>query len=425
MKKALLTGLVFFLLPSNSLEINNFVRESDKISKVEKKEVLWTPSFFTNYLSKFNLSGNPNFEKNKKITLKLPPRTLINLDSKLLNLESTVLESITYPNEEPTEFKKFGYLFNDSDKESITTINYDSNSVLNIKTDFSKVRNGPFIAFPENGKIKVRSFYGAFNVFPMKFTLEDGKNKDEINFIDEKNYSPYYSSKRLSEKDSLTTEDIQEILDSYENLYGDYFKVNYKALVCTDAATSIIKTLGINLEKELDKNKIWGNSYRQKNVSVIKNYLKKKDSNSGHLFQKGKLEKILKFGSYEDLTPENFGMENFIPGQIILLTRFYNSGPRKGKIQREDVHFGVIYGVEGNKIKEASMVTSHMKKPPYDGEIQLSTIDFEEWYKRRSNYTGSDETKESLTYRVYGIIDLPLVINQLKKENQKNSVNIK
>ena len=419
MNKSLLTGLAFLLLPSTSLEINNFVREPTPAPKKEKKGVSWTPSFFTNYLSKFNLSESPNFEKNGKITLRLPPKTFINLDSKLLNLESTVLESITYPNEEPTKFKKFGYIFNDSDKESITTLQYDSNSVLNIKTDFSKVRNGPFFAFPENGKIKVRSFYGTLNVFPMKFTIEDGKNKDEINFIDEKNYPPYYVSERLSKKDSLNAEDVQEILDSYENLYGDYFKVNYKALVCTDAATSIIKTLGIDLEKELDKNKVWGNSYRQKNVSVIKNYFKKKDSNSIHLFQKGKLEKILKFGSYEDLTPENFGMENFIPGQIILLTRFYNSGPRKGKIQREDVHFGVIYEVKDNKIREASMVTSHMKTPPYDGEIQLSTIDFEDWYKKRSNYTGSDETKESLTYRVYGIIDLPLVINQLKNEKQK------
>jgi hypothetical protein len=62
------------------------------------------------------------------------------------------------------------------------------------------------------------------------------------------------------------------------------------------------------------------------------------------------------------------------------------------------------------------MVSSRTSKAPYNNLIQLTTVNFEEWYKSRSNYTGSDETKEVLTYRVYGIIDWLGVINQVKKE---------
>ena len=415
MKKILLTSLAVLLFANPNLELDKFAKIEDFSPTSEKKGSLWVSQFSSEYLSKFNLSENFNLEKNKEITLIIPPKTLIDLDSKCLNLNSTILESVTYPFEAPTEFKKFAYIFNSSNKESRTTIKYDSNSVLNIKTDFSEVRNGPFLISIENENLKVRSFYNTSDVIPMKVS----SSKDEVEFKNEQNYPPYFVSKRLKEKDFISIGDAKWIMDAYENLYGDYFKVNYKGLVCTDAATLILKTTGIDLENELDRKSIGGNSYRQKNVSTIKSYVRSLDPEKVHLFKGGDLEKVLKFGSYYDLTPENFGMEKFSPGQILLMTRFFNSGPKKGKIQSEDIHFGVVYDTKDGKITESSMVTSHTSEPPYNTEIQLSTIDFEDWYKKRSNYTGSDETTESLTYRIYGVMDWIEAINQVKSENNK------
>ncbi|MCR4327656.1 MAG: hypothetical protein NUV46_03690 [Nanoarchaeota archaeon] len=418
MKKTSLVTLMTLLFAVPNPQFRNFEGEKNLPIQNLSKESLRNHYFSTNYLSKFNLSENFTLEKGKEVVLNIPKRSLLNLDDYLLNLNSDSLKSVTYPSEKPVIFSKFSYILNETDQTSKVKIMLDSNSVLNVTTDFSKVRNGPFLATPENEELKVRSFYGVHNVIPMKVLLKKGEVvQDEIEFIDEEHYSPYFVSKKLANKDSLNSEDVKKILDSYENIYGDYFKVNYKALVCTDAATLILKTVGINLEEELDRNKVYGNSYRQKNVSVIKNYVNKMDPHKIHLFKEGNLQNILRYGEYSDLIPENFGIKNFSPGQILLFTRFYSTGPNKGRIQREDVHFGVVYEVneKGNKIIESSMVSSRKGEPPYDKLIQLTTLDFEDWYKSRSNYNGSDETNESLTYRVYGVIDWIDAINKIIK----------
>ncbi|MBU2612539.1 MAG: hypothetical protein KKB62_02350 [Nanoarchaeota archaeon] len=424
MKKiALPLTALMFLFSTNSTFDNGFKKERSQPDITSPAQKIYFDENLGSYISEFSFSGNFRLEKGKELSFKMPPRAILNLDNSLLDLSADSLKSVTYPSSDPTIFSKTAYILNDSDHESRVKIEYDSSSVLNFSTDgISKIRNGPFMAFEENGILNVRSFYGPQNVIPMKVFLESGeKINDSLEFFDEKFYSPYFVSSRLAEKDSLTGEDMKWILDSYENLYGDYFKVNYKALVCTDAATLITKTAGIDLESELNKHKIYGNEYRQKNVATMKRYASKINPENINLFKGGDLEKILKYGNYSDLTPENFGMENFSPGQVLLFTRFYNTGPKKGKIQREDIHFGVIYdvGEGGNKITLSSMVSSRTSKPPYGNLIQLTTVDFEEWYKARSNYTGSDETTESLTYRVYGIIDWLDVINQVKKESKQ------
>ncbi|PJE81132.1 hypothetical protein COU58_04165 [Candidatus Pacearchaeota archaeon CG10_big_fil_rev_8_21_14_0_10_32_42] len=418
MKKAPLFTLMTLLFAVSNPQFKNSKEEENLLIQNLDSGDLKNPSFSTSYLSKFNLSETLTLEKGKEVVLNIPKRSLLNLDDYLLNLNPDSLESVTYPSEKPVIFSKFSYILNETDQTSKVKIMFDSNSVLNVTTDFSKVRNGPFLVIPENEELKVRSFYGIHNVIPMKVLIKKGEEvQDEIKFIDEKYYPPYFVSKKLADKDSLDYEEVKKILDSYENIYGDYFKMNYKALVCTDAATLILKTVGINLEEELDRNKIYGNSYRQKNVSVIKNYVNKIDPHKIHLFKNGDLQKILKYGEYSDLIPENFGIKSFSPGQILLFTRFYNTGPKKGKIQREDVHFGVVYGVneKGDNIIESSMVSSRKGEPPYDKLIQLTTLDFKDWYKSRSHYTGSDETSESLTYRIYGIIDWIDTINKIKR----------
>ncbi|PIO00766.1 hypothetical protein COT60_04045, partial [Candidatus Pacearchaeota archaeon CG09_land_8_20_14_0_10_30_9] len=124
MKKILLTSLAVLLFANPNLELDKFAKIEDFSPTSEKKGSLWVSQFSSEYLSKFNLSENFNLEKNKEITLIIPPKTLIDLDSKCLNLNSTILESVTYPFEAPTEFKKFAYIFNSSNKESRTTIKY-------------------------------------------------------------------------------------------------------------------------------------------------------------------------------------------------------------------------------------------------------------------------------------------------------------
>ncbi|MDP3966214.1 MAG: hypothetical protein Q8Q04_01650 [archaeon] len=418
MRKLSLTTLAALLLANPNLEVGNTENDFKKIPNSGLKnpeEALLNSSFSTYYLSKFNLSNNFNFEQNKELNIKLPPRSLLNLDGELINLSPTVVTSVTYPPESPISFSKFAYVFNETDRISNVKIFLDSNSVLNITTDFSKVRNGPFLASPNEDKIEVSSFYGTNNVLPMKvFT---GKNKGEvITFIDEKNYPPYFISERLAKKDSITNKDITGILNSYSNLYGDYFRVNHKSLVCTDAATLILKTAGINFKNELEKVNIRGGSYLERNITSIMRLLEKNNlSDYVYTFKEGKLENVLKDCTYENLTPKNFGMQEFSPGQILIFSRFYNSGPKKGKIQKTIVHMGVIYDTDGQKVKEISSVSSHSSTPPYDKNIMMGVTDFEKWYEIRSNYTGSDETNESLTYRVYKILDLPKAINEIKK----------
>ena len=421
MKKLTFSAASLIVLLSANPTLDIQMEERGQPDLVSPAQSIFFDPDLNFYISEFSFSENFKLEKGKELVFKMPPKAILNLDDPLLDFSPDSLKSITYPSLDPIVFSKFAYILNDSNYESKVRLNYDSSSVLNFTTDgLSKIRNGPFMAFGEGGILNVRSFYGANNVLPMKVFLEsEGKTKDKIEFFDEEFYSPYFVSERISKKDSLTGEDMKWILDSYENLYGDYFKINYKALVCTDAATLILKTAGIDLESELEKHKIYGNSYRQKNVATMKRYSKKLNPENVHIFKNGNLEQILKYGDYSDLTPENFGMEKFAPGQVLLFTRFYNTGPKKGKIQREDVHFGVIYDVnkEEDRITASSMVSSRTSKAPYNNLIQLTTVNFEEWYKSRSNYTGSDETKEVLTYRVYGIIDWLGVINQVKKES--------
>ena len=390
----------------------------------EKKEniILSNPVFSAKYLSKFNLSKNISLLPEKELFLDIPQKTLINLDSDILNLKSDLVKSIVYPFADPTIFYKFSYLLNNSGNSSKAKIIYDGNSILNIETDGNiEIRNGPFTTTSDGKTLNVKSSYGPANVIPMNIFLKKGnKIEDGVQFVDEKNYPPYFVSERLIKKDSIDEDDAKWILNSYQNLYGDYFKVNCKSLVCTDAATLIMKTAGISLGEELKKNRIFGDDYLQRNIRTIFSLIEKENlSKDVHLFEGGNLEKVLENGSYNNLTPENFGLKKFSPGQVIIFSRFYNSGKLKGKVQKKMVHLSVIYKTDGEKIETTSSVSSHKTEPPYDGNIKLGLTDFKEWYKRLENYTDSDETTESLKYRVYGIIDWLDVINHVKKDNSK------
>jgi hypothetical protein len=381
------------------------------------------PYFEAPYLSKFNLSDNVSLRDGKTANIEVPPHSILNLNSGLVNYSPDSLVSVTYPFKSPTVFYKFAYLYNNSDSKSKASLSYDDSELI-VRTDgVSEVRNGPFLVYSKDGKkLDVKSFYGTDDVVPMKVILErEGSPEDSLRFVDEWNYPPYFVLSRFSKKDSIDWKDAKEILGFYENLYGDYFKINYKALVCSDPVTLIMKTAGIDLEKELSQAHMGGNSYRQKSPAIIKNYIERIGlSKDIHLFEGGNLEKILNSDSYSDVNPENFGIKRFYPGQVLLFTRFYKNGPMKGKVQRGDVHMGIIYKTDGDMIKEASMVTSHMTEPPYNKDIMLTNVNFRKWYGYLRNYTGSDETPYTLTYRVYGIIDWLDVINHIKSRDKDN-----
>lgn len=417
MRKVFIFGLGWVLLSNQLGNIKNSPQEflGELKNNFNEKNLLWNPELSTDYLSKFNLCENFILENNKIMNITIPPKSLLNIQNSLTDFSPTKVTSITYPNLGPIEFQKFAYILNETNNPSKVSIFVDENKILNVETDFSKIRNGPFLAYPNNGKINVKSFYGKFDVIPMKFSSKSSEDNEEIEFVNEKNYPPYFVSKRLTKKDSLTSEDAVWILDSYKNLYGDYFKVNHKSLVCTDAAMLLIKTSGINLEKELLKNKISGNEYIQRNISSLMG-LTEKNGRNLNTFHKGNLEKILNEGEYGNLNPHNFGIKSFSPGQVIIFSRFYNSGPLKGRIQKKFVHLSVISKTDGKKIIETSSVSSQTTKPPYDKNIMLGFTDFEDWYIGRSDYRGSDETNESLTYRIYGVVDWVDVINKIKRK---------
>lgn len=410
MKKIFIPTLAFLLLTVGDPKVLN--EDLLNVNPIVKKFYDFNYDFSADYLSKISFSKNFNLNFGKSLQIILPPKTMLNLDKGILDLNPTILKSVRYPKEKPMVFEKFSYIYNNSPLEDTLRFSYTKDSVLTISTKRSLVRNGPFTIFPTSNGLEVKSSYGKYDVVPMK--VFNGKENIEVK--DEKNYPPYYVSSEFTNKDSISSKDVQKILNSYVHLYGDYFRVNHKALVCTDVATLVMKTVGIDYGKELTKYHVFGNDYRQRNISVFKNFLKKRgiyDENI-YYFMGRNLERIISSPGYDKLTPENFGMDNFSPGELLFFTRAYATGPLRKSLQREDVHFGIISEVKDNKIKESIMTTSSMRKAPYDKNISLSKVNFQKWYKFRSKYTGSDETNETLTYRVYGIFDLVSAINSLK-----------
>ena len=106
----------------------------------------------------------------------------------------------------------------------------------------------------------------------------------------------------------------------------------------------------------------------------------------------------------------------------MLYDRYYNSGPKTGKVQRFDIHIALITDVIEGKISRAGMVTSRSRKPPYDTLIMLdSDVNFPAWFGYRQHYLGSDETHEDLRYLVYGIMDFKSIIQKLRGINISNT----
>lgn len=367
--------------------------------------------------SVFSLSDNGSLEEGGDLKFTMPPHSRLNLNSNFINYSPDSLVSVNYPFNPPKVFDKFSYLMNNTHSKSKIKLSYNGSEVVVTIDGISEVRNGPFIVFSDGKNLEMKSVYGKYDVTPMKVVLEkEGVKTDSMRFVDEWNYPPYAVFSRFEKKNSIDWKDAKKILGFYDNLYGDYFQVDYKSLVCSDVATLVMKTAGINLGEILKKNGIEGNSYLERNIPALMNLINKEGlSNDVHLLFKGNLEKILN-SDYSNLIPENFDLKKFSPGQVLLFTRFYLEGPMKGKVQRGDIHLGIISGTNGENIGEASMTTSHMTEPPYNENIMLTKVNFKKWYDHLRDYRGSDETSYPLTYRVLGVVDWLDVINHLKED---------
>ncbi|MEM4152999.1 MAG: hypothetical protein QXK80_02710 [Candidatus Pacearchaeota archaeon] len=273
--------------------------------------------------------------------------------------------------------------------------------------------NGPFTIKSYLNKTEIHSNYGDFVPIPMKIITPH----DTIEIINERNYPPYFISYKLKNKKEINGKDILEIIKAYENQKGDYFNVNDKHLVCSDIISHVIKTLGIDYKKLLKENKLTYEGYFQRNIPSLINLIEKRELNHlVHYFLDNDDKKIFELESWENLKPENFNLESFKVGQLIVFTRYFASGPNKGKCQKRLAHVGIISESEKDIIKRVAMVTS-VGKPPYTDNIKMYLgHDFKAWYESRLVYTGSDETKDTLTYRIRKIIEFPELVTELKNK---------
>lgn len=172
------------------------------------------------------------------------PHNYLKLNISGVDFDYTPTEVKSIYNENLT-FSKQLILFNSSQNTDTVFISRDSSGIVTFKLTYSQVTNGPFTVFPEGKRLVVRSHYNHMDVIPLKviynkFTIP----LDMVEFKWEKDYPPYYVSQYYINRNRITNKDIIDILNSYSNLSGDYFNENTKQLVCTDAVTLIIKTIG-------------------------------------------------------------------------------------------------------------------------------------------------------------------------------------
>lgn len=417
-KKTLLITTALLLINSTSLK---------KDTKIDRLEYL---NYIRNTFIESYVYERKKVEANSKHTsvrniddviLTLLPGASVSINSRDLDLTSTITKSV---NGTKIVLEKKILLYNPTiEKESVVL--QKSEEGITFYIDNVVLFNGPFMAYKNNNHIEIKSFYDLRDVVPIRVALKN-KKEDYIEFVSKDNYPPYYISKKLSEE-KITNEDIVKILSSYNNLYGDYFNISHKTLVCTDQLVLPFLTAGVDFSDIIFKEKIPGNEYKHRNITTILKLLEKYDIKKSyvHYFHKGDKAKIFYSEGYDALKPESFGIDSFKVGQGIIFTRFYLNGPLKGKEQRSNVHAGVISEVKNGKISKVAMVTSRSRKPPYTNEIMAtSDVDFYHWYENlRREYTGSDETPYTLTYRVLAIVDLPEIINYFKKIKDNNIEN--
>lgn len=422
LKLMFLTGTLSLIqFPNTKLsnsDISKFFKNIDKRQKptIESIDLLIkTDKQVKDYLP-YTLRPISEFEPLIGNLIGALPETKILLQGSDVNLEPSKIKSI-FGN--ILTFDKSLLAYNSTKMHDWLKIESDKNNNPIIYTSRTNIRNGPFEIYIENDGLFVRSNYGNWDVIPGKVILQKKSiNIDSLEIVKEPFYPVHYVSSRLKSKEKIEGLDLLEIIGSYHNLKGDYFDYNHKNLVCIDIATLPIKTLGFDYKKMIEDAKIPGNEYKQRKISVFRTLLDKLNySKHTHYFMNKNLNELEKFGTYENITAKNFGINELTPGQIIMFTRIYNSGPFKGKIQKLDVHFAIISEVNNNLITKAAMISSTSTKPPYTEHMMLQTeIDFKKWYEYRQDYRGSDETSESLKYRITGIIDFVSVINEMKKD---------
>ncbi len=348
------------------------------------------------------------------------PYNYLRLNISGIDFDLTPTETKTIYNNDLTLDKQLN-IFNGSQNIDTVSVGRDSAGIVSFTVSYSQITNGPFTAVPQNERLIVNSHYNGMDVIPLKIIYKIKKvPQDIVEFRWEPDYPPYYISQYYKNRNIISNRDIVEILNSYSNLGGDYFNQNPKELVCTDAVTLVIKTVGIDYPGLLKKYKITGNKYLQRNSGIMYLLLKKLGlvDDFIHYFMNGDRSKIYKYGRYRNLTAENFGIEKLEAGQVMFYDRYFNSGPQAGKIQRFDIHSALISEVTDDKISKAAMVTSRSRIPPYDSLIMLdSRVNFPAWFGYRQHYRGSDETKEDLRYLVYAVMDFPSIIQKLRGIN--------
>ncbi len=222
-------------------------------------------------------------------------------------------------------------IFNPSQNTDTVFIGKDSLGIVTFTVNRSQVTDGPFTVFADGKRLIVSTHYNGMDVIPIKVIYKKANTSlDMVEFKWENNYPPYYVSQYYKNRNIITNEDIVDILSSYSNLSGDYFNENAKRLVCTDAVTLVIKTIGIDYPGLLKKYHISGNEYLQRNSAVLYLLLKKLNLTDDfiHYFMRGDRKKIYEYGRYKNLTAENFGINKLEPGQVMFYDRYFNSGPK-------------------------------------------------------------------------------------------------
>ncbi len=357
------------------------------------------------------------------------PYNYLKLNISGVDFDFTPTETKTIYNDNLILHKQLN-IFNPSLNTDTVFIGKDSLGIVTFTLKYSQVTDGPFTVSPDGKRLIVSSHYNGMDVIPIKVIYRKTYIPlDMVEFKWENDYPPYYVSQYYKNRNIITNEDIIDILNSYSNLSGDYFNENPKQLVCTDAVTLVIKTVGIDYPGLLQKYHITGNEYLQRYSLVLYRLLKKLDltRNFIHYFMDGDVKKIYKYGRYKNLVAQNFGIDKLEPGQVMFYDRYFNSGPKTGKVQRFGIHSGLITDVIHGKIAKAAMVTSRSRKAPYDTLIMLdSDLNFPAWFGYRQHYLGSDETHEDLRYLVYAIMDFKSVLQKLRRINvQNNNIAVK
>lgn len=413
-----LTGLLTLIpSPETNFDLINFLKKSDKRKPPVVESV--DPFFFRKkekieYFLPYNLKDINKNNSLEGTLIGVEPGKKVLLEGNDFDFEKENSKTI-FGKEK--SFEKYLELKNNTKLHDWVKVDKDSFGRAVFNTSYTDIRDGPFVTSSNEGNLFVRSLYGNFDVIPSKIYLEkNGVKEDSLEIINEEFYPPYYISSRLKEKKELTSLDLLEVIGSYHNMEGDYFNSNHKELVCTDVATLLIKSVGLDYEKMIDRNKIPGNDFKQRNIGIFRTVLEKEGYNKYvHYFKEGDKGKILREGVYENLTAENFGIDAIKPGQIMFLTRFYNTGKDKGKVQNWDAHLAAVTEVNNGLITKAAMVSSDSRKPPYDQNIRYRTdVDFKKWYEYRQDYMGSNETNESLRYRLYVLVEMDKILNEMK-----------